>query len=186
MDHPALLVFIFDMVFARLAAPLRSALKPRTALLTGRSIGVANFGEEQRLVCLAALGVFRHFSDVRFTESHEWTRIEGDTAVLGISNFAQDQLGEVVYVDLPSEGDAFKAKETIATLESVKAVGEVYSPANCEVIEVNEKLGEEPALVNKDSMGEGWLVKVKITGDLPEMMDSAAYQKHCEATQTEE
>merc|ERR1712217_490373 len=102
---------------------------------------------------------------MKFAKTHEWLRLEeGGQAVLGISDFAQGQLGEVVYCDLPSEGATFTGKETICTLESVKAVGEVYAPADCEVVEVNEQLGEEPAMVNSSPETEGWLVKFKFTG----------------------
>merc|ERR1719162_1101011 len=100
---------------------------------------------------------------------------------MGISDFAQNQLGEVVYVDLPDVGGKFDEKQTIVTLESVKAVGEVYSPADCEVIEVNERLAEEPALVNSSSQADGWLIKVKLSGDVAGLMDSAEYAKHVEA-----
>merc|ERR1711879_654869 len=100
---------------------------------------------------------------------------------LGISDFAQGQLGEVVYCDLPSEGAEFKEQDTIVTLESVKAVGEVYAPTDCEVIEVNEQLNDEPALVNSSPMEDGWLVKVKYTGDLVEMLEKDAYEQHVAA-----
>merc|ERR1740129_1099685 len=90
----------------------------------------------------------RGFSDFKFAKSHEWIKIEGDVATLGISDFAQGQLGEVVYCDLPDEGASFSASETICTLESVKAVGEVYAPVDCEVTAVNDVLSEEPATVN--------------------------------------
>ena len=102
-------------------------------------------------------------------------------AELGISDFAQGQLGEVVYCDLPSEGSTFAAKDTICTLESVKAVGEVYAPVDCEVVEVNEKLADEPALVNSSCDGDGWLIKVKVTSPATDMMDKAAYDKHVES-----
>merc|ERR1740117_2288853 len=94
---------------------------------------------------------FRAFSDVKFTKTHEWILHKDGTATMGISDYAQNQLGEVVYVDLPDVGAKFDEKQTIVTLESVKAAGEVYSPADCEVVEVNEKLAEEPALVNSSS-----------------------------------
>ena len=85
----------------------------------------------------------------------------------------------------PSEGDTFSAKDTLCTLESVKAVGEVYAPADCEVVAVNEKLSDEPATVNADCQGEGWLVKLKFTGDLSSLMDEAAYKTHLEAEKEE-
>merc|ERR1719223_639672 len=130
--------------------------------------------------------MLRCFSDVKFTISHEWVRSQGDVSTMGISDFAQGQLGEVVYCDLPDVGATFQAKDTICTLESVKAVGEVYAPVDCEVIAVNEKLSEEPAMVNSSSEDEGWLVKFKFTGDVSELMDRPAYDKHVEAEAAEE
>merc|ERR1719453_2731754 len=104
----------------------------------------------------------RSFAAVRFTKSHEWVRVEGSTATIGISEFAQSQLGEVVYCDLPAEGDRIEAGEALCTLESVKAVGEVYAPVDCEVVAVNENLDDTPGLVNSGAMGDGWLVKFKL------------------------
>lgn len=123
----------------------------------------------------------RTFSSVKFAKTHEWLKIDGDIGVLGISDFAQGQLGEVVYAELPAEGTSLTAKETIVTLESVKAVGEVYAPADCEVLEVNDKLNDEPALVNSSPEEDGWLVKVKLSGDTASLMDRDAYDKHVEA-----
>mmetsp|Transcript_67351 Transcript_67351/g.187882 ORF Transcript_67351/g.187882 Transcript_67351/m.187882 type:complete len:159 (+) Transcript_67351:75-551(+) len=128
----------------------------------------------------------RAFSSVKYQASHEWLRLDANgEGTLGISDFAQGALGEVVYVDLPSEGATFKTKDTICTLESVKAVGEAYAPVDCEVIEVNEKLNDEPTLVNSSCMEDGWLVKIKYTGDLSNLMDQAAYEKHLEDTKDE-
>merc|ERR1712217_751733 len=123
----------------------------------------------------------RMFSDLRFSKTHEWVKVDGDVATMGISDFAQGQLGEVVYCDLPSEGSTFASQETICTLESVKAVGEVYAPVDCEVVAVNEALADEPALVNSSPLEDGWLVKVKYSGDVSGLMDQAAYDKHVEA-----
>eukprot|EP00931_Biecheleriopsis_adriatica_P012183 TRINITY_DN1132_c0_g2_i1.p1 TRINITY_DN1132_c0_g2~~TRINITY_DN1132_c0_g2_i1.p1 ORF type:complete len:167 (+),score=50.13 TRINITY_DN1132_c0_g2_i1:88-588(+) len=128
----------------------------------------------------------RAFSDVKFAPTHEWFKSEGNSATLGISDFAQGQLGEVVYVELPDVGASFSAKETVCTLESVKAVGEVYAPVDCEVVEVNEKLNDEPALVNSSPEEDGWLIKVKYTGDTNALMDKAAYEKHLETEAKEE
>merc|ERR1719160_1672964 len=108
------------------------------------------------------LGGLRNFSDIKFTKTHEWLREDGGAVYMGISKFAANALGEVVYADLPSEGATFDAKDTICTLESVKAVGEVYAPGECEVVEVNEKLSEEPALVNSSPETDGWLLKLKL------------------------
>eukprot|EP00927_Polykrikos_kofoidii_P050569 TRINITY_DN44464_c0_g1_i1.p1 TRINITY_DN44464_c0_g1~~TRINITY_DN44464_c0_g1_i1.p1 ORF type:complete len:166 (+),score=27.74 TRINITY_DN44464_c0_g1_i1:65-562(+) len=126
-------------------------------------------------------GFARGFSDTSFSKTHEWLRVDGDERVMGISDFAQTQLGEVVYCDLPNDGATFKAEETICTLESVKAVGEVYAPADCEVVAVNARLGDEPSLVNNEPEGDGWLLKLKITSEPSGLMDRASYAKHCEA-----
>merc|ERR1719210_1816503 len=134
----------------------------------------------------ASTNIARAFPTVKYSKTHEWVRIEGDVGVMGISDFAQGQLGEVVYCDLPDEGATFKKQETICTLESVKAVGEVYAPADCEVVAVNETLGEEPATVNSSPEADGWLVKIKLSGDLSDFMDAAAYEKHVESEAHEE
>lgn len=102
----------------------------------------------------------------RFTQTHEWIVDEGNNvAKVGISHYAQDQLGEIVYCDLPSCGTRFTKGQTLCTLESVKAVGEVYCPMDSEVLEVNEDLGSKPNLVNESPEDMGWLVKLKYTGD---------------------
>mmetsp|Transcript_63130 Transcript_63130/g.150500 ORF Transcript_63130/g.150500 Transcript_63130/m.150500 type:complete len:159 (-) Transcript_63130:96-572(-) len=123
----------------------------------------------------------RCFSALKFAKTHEWVLAEDGTGTLGITDFAQNALGEVVFVDLPSEGATVKEKDTLVTLESVKAVGEVYAPVDCEVVAVNEALSETPATVNSSPMKDGWLVKIKFTGDLSSMMDQAAYDEHLKA-----
>merc|ERR1719223_949661 len=130
--------------------------------------------------------MLRCFSDVKFTISHEWVRSQGDVSTLGISDFAQGQLGEVVYCDLPDVGATFSGKDTLCTLESVKAVGEVYAPADCEVVEVNETLADDPATVNGSPEEDGWLVKVKFSGEPSGLLERAAYDKHVEAASKEE
>jgi len=119
-------------------------------------------------------------SDLFYARSHEWARTEGNVIVMGISHFAQDQLGEVVFVELPDAGLGVDAGEELGTLESVKAVAEFLAPVAGEVAEVNERLADEPNLVNEDPYGEGWLVK--ITGSIEEgsMLDAAAYEQHLE------
>merc|ERR1719245_469910 len=145
-------------------------------------------GMGRRLAALprSSIPIVRAFSSMKYSKSHEWIRVDGDAGVIGISDFAQGQLGEVVYCDLPDEGAAFKKQETICTLESVKAVGEVYAPADCEVVAVNETLGEEPATVNSSPEADGWLVKIKLAGDLSDFMDASAYEKHVESEAHEE
>jgi glycine cleavage system H protein len=106
----------------------------------------------------------------RYAEDHEWAQIDGDVATIGVSDYAQDQLGDITYVELPAVGDIYKKGEEFGTLESTKAVSEVFMPLSGEVVEVNEALGESPGLVNTDPYGEGWLVKVKM--DDPSELDS--------------
>lgn len=121
-------------------------------------------------------------ADLKYAKSDEWVRIEGDTATVGISDYAQNQLSDIVFVELPSVGDKFEAGGTFASLESVKAASDVYLPVGGEVTEVNSALGDTPELVNKDPYGGAWMVKVKITdsGNLANLMDADAYQKYCD------
>ncbi len=116
-----------------------------------------------------------------YTKSHEWARIEGDTVVIGITHYAQDQLGEVVFVELPAAGDTVEAGEEMGTLESVKAVSELLAPISGEVVEINESLEDSPDLVNTSPFEDGWLVKIK--GSAEGMMDAAAYTALLEAEQ---
>jgi glycine cleavage system H protein len=118
----------------------------------------------------------------KYSQDHEWVRVEGEEAVIGISDYAQEQLSDVVYVELPEVGDSFEAGEVLATVESVKAASEVYMPIGGKVIEINEVLEDSPELVNKDPFGEAWLVRVAIAdpADLDELLDAAAYQAFVE------
>jgi glycine cleavage system H protein len=100
--------------------------------------------------------------DLRYDKEHEWVRMDGDVATIGISHFAQDQLGEVVYVDLPSVGDSISSGETFGEIESVKSVSELYAPLAGEVVKVNEALDDAPETVNEDPYGEGWMIQVKV------------------------
>ncbi|MDO8963800.1 MAG: glycine cleavage system protein GcvH [Coriobacteriia bacterium] len=117
-------------------------------------------------------------ADLKYDKEHEWVRVEGDTAVIGISHFAQDQLGEVVYVDLPSVGDELTAGETFGEIESVKSVSELYSPVTGEIVEVNDDLDNAPETVNSDPYGEGWMVKIKLAdpSQVDAMMSSDEYE----------
>ncbi len=117
-------------------------------------------------------------SDLRYTKSHEWVRVEGDTATVGITDHAQSELGDIVFLDLPSPGRALRAEETFGTVESVKTVSDVYSPVSGEVVESNGSLGAQSELVNSDPYGSGWLVKVRLSnpGEVEALMDAAAYQ----------
>ena len=119
-------------------------------------------------------------TNLKFARSHEWARVDGDTVVVGISKYAQDQLGEVVYVELPDVGTSVDAGDELGTLESVKAVSEFLSPVGGEVTEINERLEDEPNLVNLDPYGDGWLVKLKATGENGELLDADGYQAFLE------
>ena len=118
-----------------------------------------------------------HPSDRSYSKDHEWVLIEGDTAVIGITHFAQDQLGEVVYVDLPSAGDSIAAGETFGEIESVKSVSELFAPISGDVVAVNDDLGDTPETVNADSHGDGWMIKVAIsdTAELDALMSAEEY-----------
>ena len=115
-----------------------------------------------------------------YTADHEWLRIEGDVATIGVTDYAQSQLGDVVFVELPKVGRALKKAEAAAVVESVKAASDVYAPISGEVIEVNETLAAEPALVNSDAAGKAWFFKMKIADntELGGLMDEPAYRKH--------
>lgn len=121
-------------------------------------------------------------STVKFTEDHEWISVEGDIATIGISDYAQSQLGDVVFVDLPETGREVAKGDEAAVVESVKAASEVYAPVSGEIIEVNDVLDEAPATVNEDAMGAGWFVKMKLsdTSELDGLMDEAAYKTFVE------
>jgi glycine cleavage system H protein len=120
-------------------------------------------------------------ADLKYAESHEWVRIDGDVATVGISWFAQDSMGDVVHVELAEVGDAVSKGSPACEIESVKAVSDVYAPVSGEVVEINEALEDAPETVNEDPYGGGWLFKVRISGAPDGMMDAAAYQAHCEA-----
>ena len=120
---------------------------------------------------------------IRYAKSHEWVKIEKGVATVGISVHAQKELGDIVFVELPESGETLKAGGTISSVESVKAAADVYSPVSGEVVDVNAALTEDPALVNKDAEGAGWIAKVKVssTAEYDALMDKAAYDKFLEA-----
>lgn len=115
---------------------------------------------------------------LKFTEEHEWLRIEGDTAIVGITDFAQSQLGDLVFVELPKIGAAVKKGDPIAVVESVKVASEVYAPADGEIVEVNEGVVREPQLVSSDPMGKGWFFKIRLSApaQIESMKTEAEYQ----------
>jgi glycine cleavage system H protein len=118
-----------------------------------------------------------HPSDRVYSKEHEWVLVDGDTATIGISHFAQDQLGEVVYVDLPDQGDTAVAGETFGEIESVKSVSELYAPVTGEIIEVNDALSDSPETVNADPHGDGWMLKIRMedTAQLDSLMSAEDY-----------
>lgn len=117
---------------------------------------------------------------MKYSKDHEWVRVEGDVATIGITDYAQGQLGDVVFVDLPTVGKTVEAGGEVAVVESVKAASEVYSPVGGTVIAVNAELPDEPGRVNVDPTGAGWFVKIKLAnpGELDDLMDEAAYGAH--------
>ena len=116
--------------------------------------------------------------ELKYYKEHDWVRLEGEDAVLGITWFAQDALGEIVYADLPAVGDEVTAGKPYGELESVKAVSDVFAPLTGEVVEVNEALEDEPQRVNDDCYGDGWILRVRMTapGQIGELMDADAYK----------
>jgi glycine cleavage system H protein len=118
----------------------------------------------------------------QYDQEHEWIRVEGDEGVIGISDYAQDQLSDVVYVELPEVGDSFKKGDVFCTVESPKATSSVYMPVGGKILEINETLKDSPELVNKDPFGEAWLVRIAIAdlGELADLMDAEAYKSYVE------
>jgi glycine cleavage system H protein len=121
--------------------------------------------------------------DLHYSKDHEWVRVEGNTAVVGVTDYAQDSLGDVVYVELPKPGDEFAANESFGSVESVKAVSEVFSPVSGEVTGVNELLADAPEKVNQDPYGEGWMIRVKMSnpGEVDSLLTAAEYEDFTKA-----
>ena len=122
-------------------------------------------------------------SDTKYTTSHEWVRMDGDVATIGITDHAQTALGDVVFVDLPEAGREVGANEACAVVESVKAASDVYAPVAGRVVEANGRLSEDPGLINRDPTGEGWFYKLEVAdaAALDELMDEAGYQRFVES-----
>ena len=129
----------------------------------------------------ASFSSTRSILDVKYTASHEWIRLDGDTAFVGITDYAADALGDVVYVDLPEEDDDYEAGESFGSVESVKAASEVYLPVDGTITEANTELEDNPGLVNESPDEDGWFVQIKISdpGQLDGLLDKAAYDKLC-------
>jgi len=119
----------------------------------------------------------------RYTKTHEWITVDGKTVTMGITDFAQSQLGDVVFLELPSAGRKLAARESFGVVESVKAASDLYSPVAGRVTAVNDKLTAKPELINSDPYGDGWIMKVELTGDLPaDLLDEAEYKAVTEAS----
>lgn len=118
--------------------------------------------------------------DYLFSQEHEWVRVEEDLCVLGITEFAQQELGEVVFVELPEVGQVFDTNDEIGTIESVKAVAELYTPVAGEIVETNEAVADDPEVLNDDPHGDGWLVKIRFSSaaDLKSLMDAEQYESY--------
>ena len=120
----------------------------------------------------------------RYTKTHEWIAVDGKQATIGITDFAQAQLGDVVFLELPSTGRKLAARESFGVIESVKAASDLYSPVAGRITEVNEKLAANPELVNSDPYGDGWILKLELAGATPDdLLDEAAYKKVTEAAE---
>lgn len=118
--------------------------------------------------------------DLKYSETHQWVRVEGDIATVGMTDYAQEQMGDLVYLELPEVGAAVTAGESFGQVESVKAVNDITSPVSGEVTEVNSALLDAPETVNKSAYGDGWLIKVKLSdaGELASLLDNVAYEAH--------
>ena len=122
-------------------------------------------------------------ADRRYSRTHEWVTVDGKHATVGITDFAQSQLGDVVFLELPSPGRKLGARETFGVIESVKAASDLYSPVAGRISEVNDKLASKPELINSDPYGEGWILKLDLAGDLPDdLLEEAEYKKVTEAS----
>ena len=121
--------------------------------------------------------------NLKYTKDHEWIRIEGEEAIVGITDYAQGELGDIVFIEIETEGEELAKEEVFGTIEAVKTVSDMFMPVGGEVLEVNEKLEESPEVINNDPYGDGWLIKIKLadTSELDELLDAAAYKNLLEA-----
>jgi glycine cleavage system H protein len=125
--------------------------------------------------------------DLHYSKDHEWIRVEGDVGTIGITDHAQDSLGDVVYVELPKVGESFTAHEAFGSVESVKAVSEIFTPVSGEITEVNEALQDEPEKVNSDPYGEGWMIRIRMSnpGEVDSLLNVAEYEDFTKAEESE-
>src|SRR5918912_702028 len=125
--------------------------------------------------------------DLQYSKDHEWVRVEGDVGVIGITDYAQNSLGDVVYVELPKPGETFAAHESFGSVESVKAVSEIFTPVSGEIVEVNESLQDEPEKVNADPYGEGWMIRIRLRnrGEVDSLLSAAEYEDFTKGEEAE-
>ena len=125
--------------------------------------------------------------DLHYSKDHEWVRVEGDVGTIGITDYAQNSLGDVVYVELPKAGESFSAHESFGSVESVKAVSEIFTPVGGEVVEVNDSLQDESEKVNTDPYGDGWMIRVRMSnpGEVDSLLTAAEYEDFTKAEETE-
>lgn len=118
--------------------------------------------------------------DLKYSKEHEWVRVSGNIATIGVSDYAQDQLGEVVFIELPDEGEEFEKDDAFGVIESVKSVNDIYAPITGRIVEVNDPVVDSPEIVNEDPYGEGWLVKIEISDpkELGELMSAKDYEAY--------
>ena len=118
-------------------------------------------------------------TDLKYTNDHEWLKVDGEIAIIGITDFAQGELGDIVYVEVETEGESLESEEVFGTIEAVKTVSDMMMPVSGEVVEFNEELESTPELINKDPFGKGWIIKVKLAdaGDLDKLLDADAYKE---------
>lgn len=119
-------------------------------------------------------------SDLRYTKEHEWIRVEGEVAYVGITDYAQSELGEIVFIDINTEGETLAQDEVFGSVEAVKTVSDLNMPVAGEVLEINEAINDQPELVNNDPYGEGWMIKISVAdpAELDTLLDAAGYQAH--------
>ena len=121
--------------------------------------------------------------NLKYTKDHEWLKVDGDEAYIGITDFAQGELGDIVFVEIETEGEELAKEEVFGTIEAVKTVSDLYMPVSGEVLEVNSKLEDTPEIINQDPYGDGWLIKIKLenTSELDSLLDAAAYKEQINA-----
>ncbi len=117
--------------------------------------------------------------NLKYTKNHEWLKLDGDIAIVGITSYAQGELGDIVYVEIETQGETVDKGETFGTIEAVKTVSDLYMPVSGEILEVNPTIEDKPETINSDPFGEGWMIKIKISdkSEVDELMDSSAYEK---------